>query len=130
MRKGTEVSVRTVTTRRELCDYPMYDGDVKTTILEMRQERGITSLSFFRVLQSVTECWDRICDKLLVRNARVIRARVQQDLRDIQLIKERLAMRRGRRIKRGKSKRSFTKGAQRVHKKNIRDRPMRGGIRL
>lgn len=76
------------------------------------------------------ECWDRICVKLLVRNARVIRARVQQDLRDIESIKESLAMRRGRKIKRGKSKRSFTRGARRVHRKNTSDSPMRGGIRL
>ncbi len=29
-----------------------------------------------------------------------------------------------------KSKRNFTKGATRVHRRNISGRPMRGGIRL
>jgi len=35
-----------------------------------------------------------------------------------------------KKIKRSQSKRSFTQGAQRVHRKNMFDRPMRGGIRL
>ncbi len=33
-------------------------------------------------------------------------------------------------MSRKKSKRSFTKGATRVHRRNISGRPMRGGIRL
>lgn len=33
-------------------------------------------------------------------------------------------------MSRGKSRRSFTKGAQRVHRKNFGGNPMRGGIRL
>lgn len=33
-------------------------------------------------------------------------------------------------ISRGRSRRSFSKGAQRVHPKNLRGGPMRGGIRL
>ncbi len=38
-------------------------------------------------------------------------------------------MRRGK-MSRKKSRSTFTRGAQRVHKKNNRSRPMRGGIRL
>lgn len=34
------------------------------------------------------------------------------------------------RIAGGKSRRSFSKSASRTHVKNIRDKPMRGGIRL
>ncbi len=34
------------------------------------------------------------------------------------------------RMSRRKSKRQFTKGATRVHRKNMRSGPMRGGIRL
>jgi len=38
----------------------------------------------------------------------------------------------GKRFKmnKGKSRRSFSRGADRVHKKNIQPGPMRGGIRL
>ncbi len=39
-------------------------------------------------------------------------------------------MRKPRKIKRGKSKRQFTKGAVRVNPKNVTPTPMRGGIRL
>ncbi len=39
-------------------------------------------------------------------------------------------MARRRRIPKKKSRRSFTKGALRVHKKNTQDRIMRGGYRL
>ncbi len=35
-----------------------------------------------------------------------------------------------RKIKRSKSKRSFSKYASRTHRKNVRSNPMRGGIRL
>ncbi len=35
-----------------------------------------------------------------------------------------------RKIKKSKSKRNFTKYASSTHKKNVRSRPMRGGIRL
>jgi len=35
-----------------------------------------------------------------------------------------------RKINRKKSKRQFTKGATRVHRKNVSGRAMRGGIRL
>lgn len=121
------VSVRTVTTREELC-YTGYKRFYKEPeeIFHKTGKRYIISSLFLRAI----ECWDRMAVKLLVRSARVIRARVQQDLQSIESIKERLAMRRGRRIKRGKSKRSFTRGARRVHRKNTRDRPMRGGIRL
>ncbi len=38
--------------------------------------------------------------------------------------------RRGRKMGKRKSRRSFTKGALRVHKKNTQDRVMRGGYRL
>lgn len=117
------MSVRTVTTREELCRTYI---DVQEEIFHETGKRYIISSLFL----GARECWDRMAMKLLVRSARVIRARVQQDLQTIESIKERIAMRRGRRIKRGKSKRSFTRGARRVHKKNTRDRPMRGGIRL
>lgn len=39
-------------------------------------------------------------------------------------------MARRSRMSRGKSRRSFTKGARRVHRKNFSSGPMRGGIRL
>ncbi len=39
-------------------------------------------------------------------------------------------MARRRKMSRKKSRRSFTKGATRVHRKNVRSGPMRGGIRL
>lgn len=35
-----------------------------------------------------------------------------------------------KKLGRGRSKRMFRKGASRVHKKNFRMSPMRGGIRL
>ncbi len=35
-----------------------------------------------------------------------------------------------RKMNRKKSKRQFTKGATRVHRRNVAGRPMRGGIRL
>ncbi len=35
-----------------------------------------------------------------------------------------------RKIDRKKSRRQFTKGATRVHRRNVAGRPMRGGIRL
>ncbi len=35
-----------------------------------------------------------------------------------------------KKIGRKKSKRQFTKGATRVHRRNVSGRPMRGGIRL
>lgn len=35
-----------------------------------------------------------------------------------------------KKLKRGKSKKMFTRTAKKVHKKNGRGRPMRGGIRL
>lgn len=35
-----------------------------------------------------------------------------------------------RRMGRGESRRSFSRGARRVHMKNLRAKPMRGGIRL
>ncbi len=41
-----------------------------------------------------------------------------------------MAFRGRKKIPRRKSRRSFTKGALRVHKKNGRSRIMRGGIRL
>jgi len=37
---------------------------------------------------------------------------------------------RRRKMNRRKSKRQFTKGATRVHRRNVSGRPMRGGIRL
>ncbi len=39
-------------------------------------------------------------------------------------------MARRRKMSRKKSKRQFTKGATRVHRRNVGGRPMRGGIRL
>lgn len=39
-------------------------------------------------------------------------------------------MARGKKIPRNKSKKSFSRNAERVNKKNISPRPMRGGIRL
>jgi|JYMV01.1.fsa_nt_gi hypothetical protein len=39
-------------------------------------------------------------------------------------------MPRRRKMSRKSSKRSFRRGAVRVHRKNTRSRPMRGGIRL
>lgn len=39
-------------------------------------------------------------------------------------------MPRRNKMSRQKSRRTFTKGAVRTHKKNLNDRPMRGGIRL
>lgn len=35
-----------------------------------------------------------------------------------------------RKMSRGESRRKFTRGADRIHKKNITTGPMRGGIRL
>jgi len=37
---------------------------------------------------------------------------------------------RRRRMSRGKSRRSFTRGAVRVNRRNVAGAPMRGGIRL
>ncbi len=39
-------------------------------------------------------------------------------------------MARRRKMSRKKSRRQFTKGATRVHRRNFGGRPMRGGIRL
>lgn len=39
-------------------------------------------------------------------------------------------MKRRKRLSRRSSKRSFQKGARRVHRKNLYGTPMRGGIRL
>lgn len=35
-----------------------------------------------------------------------------------------------KKLSRKASRKKFTKGANRVHRKNVDDRPMRGGIRL